>query len=132
MEQSVSVIMVSAVEGDAIGFDAYHTLTIKGAPGALPFLAGDGEVSAADDGRIGGGLAGAFDFLGVAGIELKLTESAISLAEFHRDDGGASIKDEAADQFSLGLRLKNAAHEKRKVERLSPRCSQLLPLHRSL
>ena len=33
----------------AVGFDAHHTLAIKRAPGTLPFVASNGEITAADD-----------------------------------------------------------------------------------
>ena len=117
---SVSIIMASNVEGDAVGLDAHHALTVKGAPSTLAFLAGNGEVAAADDRRVLGGGAGALDLGGVAGIELQLADGAISLAELHRDDGGAGIKDELTDQLGLGLGEQSASHGERKRGALAP------------
>jgi hypothetical protein len=59
------------VKGDAVSFDAYHTLAVEGSPGTLPFLASNGEVTAANDARRFESVASAFDLLGVTGIELQ-------------------------------------------------------------
>ena len=123
--------MTSNVEGNAVGFDAHHTLAIKGAPSALSFLAGNGKVTATDDGRIGGGLASTFDLGGVTGIELQLTDGAISLAELHRNDGATSVEDELADDLGLGLREQNSCHgKKRKWEALAPLLT-IVPMERA-
>ncbi len=86
----------------------------------MSFLAGNGEVTATDDGGIGGGLAGAFDLGGVAGIELQFTEGAVSLAEFNRNDGGASVKDELTDNLGFGLGKQDAGHGKKEVRSSCP------------
>lgn len=85
------------MHGLAIAGDLHHALAIKRAPGALTFLAGNGEVTTANNGRLLAGSASAFDFLRIARIELKLTESAISLDKLHADDVGTSVEDELLD-----------------------------------
>lgn len=88
---------VTKLHGLAIAGDLYHTLAIKRPPGALAFFPGDSEITATNDGRFLTGSASAFNFLRVARIELKLTESSISLDKFHADDVGTSVKDELLD-----------------------------------
>ena len=80
----------------------------------MTFLASDGEVTAADNARRFESVASAFDFLGVTRVKLKLAKAAVSLAELYGNNGRASIKDEALDQFSLGLGLERARHGKKK------------------
>ena len=90
------------VNSDAVCFDAYYALAVKGAPGTLPFLASNGEVTAADNAGRLESVASAFNLLGVTRVKLKLAKAAVSLAELYGNNGRASIKDEALDQFSLG------------------------------
>ena len=111
--------MVSAVESNAIGFDAYHALAIEGAPGALAFSACNGEITAADNAGRLESVASAFDFLGVARVKLKLAKAAVSLAELYGNNGRASVKDKALDDFGFGLRLKNGCHGEKKREALA-------------
>ena len=68
-----------------MSLDASHTLTVKGAPGALPFVAGNGEISATDDAGLLQRVASALDFLGVARVELQGTERAVDLNDFHAE-----------------------------------------------
>ena len=90
--------MVSAGQNDAFCFDAYHALTVEGAPGAFPLSASNGEVTAANDtGRLES-VASALDLLGVTRVELQLAQGAISLAKLYGDNGRAGVKDEALDQ----------------------------------
>ena len=56
-------------------------------------------------------MASAFDFLRVAGVELKLAHGAIGLDEFDADDGAASIEDEALDDVGFGLGLEHGCSE---------------------
>ena len=90
--------MISAGQNDAFCPDAHHALTVKGAPSTLAFFASNGEVTAANDAGRFESMASALDLLGVTRVELQLTKGAISLAELDRDDGRASVKDEALDQ----------------------------------
>ena len=85
------------MHGLTIAGDLYHALTIKRPPGALAFLAGNSEVTAANNGRLLARSASAFDFAGILGVELKLTESAISLDKLHTDDVRTSVEDELLD-----------------------------------
>ena len=87
----------SEYEGTAFGFDASHTLAIKRTPGAFAFVAGNGEVAAADDTGLLQGVASAFHFLRVTRIELQGTGLAIGLDEWHTDNAGASFEDELAN-----------------------------------
>jgi len=96
-----------------VGFDASDALTIKGTPSALAFVAGNGEVTAADDAGLLAGSASAFDFLRVAGVELQGTWGAVSLEELHADDRGTSGTNEFAD-------LVGFVHGERSGCRLSP------------
>ncbi len=81
-----------------IGRDLSHALAIKTAPGALAFVASDGEVAAADDRGLGAGLASAFDLLAVARVEAKRADGAVLLDKLHAHDGGASAINELADE----------------------------------
>lgn len=45
-----------------------------------------------------GGSASAFDFLAVAGVELKGAESAVSFDELYGNDAGACIENELLDE----------------------------------
>lgn len=85
----------------SIGLDAGHTLAIEGAPGTLAFFAGNGEIAAADDRRVFKRMARSFDFLSVAGVELKLALVTIELGELHRNDRTACVADEIADDLSF-------------------------------
>lgn len=107
----MSVAYGSERHGAAIGRDLHHAIAIKGAPCALPFVASNAEVTAADDGRKLAGLASAFDLLGVARVEAELALRAISLHEGDGDDGGASFVDELADEggFVHGLKRRGLA-----------------------
>ena len=98
------------IEDNAIGFDAGHALAIERPPGTLTFLAGNAEVTAADNGRVLERMASPLDFLGVARVEAELPFLAIGFDELDGDDGAASIKDEALHQFSFALRLKDGCH----------------------
>ncbi len=98
-----SLLAISAAYGSedyslAIGRDLSHALAIKAAPSALTFVAGDGEIAAADDGGLGAGLASSFDLLTVARVEAKRADGAVLLDKAHANDGGASVEDELADE----------------------------------
>lgn len=93
--------MISAVNGNAVSFDAYHPLAVEGAPGTLTFLASNREVTTTDDRGILGRSASAFYLLAIPGIELQGADGAIQLSELYRNDAAASIKDEALDEGSL-------------------------------
>jgi hypothetical protein len=110
--------MISAVNDGAVCFDAYHALTIKGAPGALPLGASNGEITATDDGGVLAGSASAFHLLGVSGVELQGTDGAIKLSELYRDNAASSIEDEALDEGSL-VGSDEGAHGKKKREALA-------------
>ena len=88
----------SKYDGLAVGRDLHDALAIKGAPSALPFVAGNGKVTAADDRRLGAGLASALDLLAVARVEAERADAAVLLDELYAHDGGASIEDELADE----------------------------------
>ena len=90
------------VNSDAVSFDAYYALAVEGTPGALPIFTSNGEVTAAHNAGRFESMASAFYLLGVAGVELQLAKAAVSLAELYGNNGRASIKNEALDQFSLG------------------------------
>ena len=98
------------VQTDAVCFDAYHALTVKGTPGAFPFSTSNGEVPTADDAGRLESVASAFHFSSVSRVELQLAKAAISLSKLYGDNGRASIKDKAFDEVGLGLRLKSARH----------------------
>ena len=102
------------VNNDAVCFDAYYALAVKGAPGALPILASNGEVTAAHDARRFESVASAFDLLGVAGVELQGTNGPVNLAELYRDDAAASVLDKALDKGSLVGSDEGAHGEKKK------------------
>jgi hypothetical protein len=106
--------MVSAVNDGAVCFDAYHALTVKGTPGALAFLASNGEVTATDDAGRLESVASALNFLGVTRVKLQFAKAAIRLAELYGNDGRSSIKDEALNNVGFGLRLENGCHGKKK------------------
>jgi len=99
-----------------VGFDANHTIAIKRAPGAFAVFLGHAKIPAADDGGILCGMASAFDFAGVARVELKGAEGAVSFDEAHGDDAAASREDELADGFGF-------VHGEEEGVRLSPRCN---------
>lgn len=94
----MSVAYGSERYGATIGRDLGYAVAIKGAPCALPFVASNAEVPAADDGRKLAGLASAFNLLGVARVEAELALRAISFHEGDGNDGGASFVDELADE----------------------------------
>lgn len=98
------------VNSGAVCFDAYHALTVEGAPGALTFLASNGEVPAANDAGRLESVASTLDLLGVPRVELQLAKAAISLTELYGDDTATSVKDKAFDEVGLGLMLENARH----------------------
>lgn len=64
----------------------------------MAFVAGNGEIAAADDRGALERMARALDFLRVARVELQLAHGAVSLDELHADDAAASIEDELLDQ----------------------------------
>ena len=105
-----------AVNGDAVCFDAYYALAVKGSPGTLTFLASNGEVTAADNARSFESVASAFDLLGVAGVELQGADGAVNLAELYRDDAAASVLNEPLDEGSL-VGSDEGAHGKKKKKR---------------
>jgi hypothetical protein len=82
--------------GLAVCFNTDHALAIKGAPGTFTYATSNGEIATTDNRRLFNGSASAFDFLAVAGIELKATNGTISLNELHADNAGASIEGIAA------------------------------------
>lgn len=94
----MSVAYGSERHGAAIGCDLGYAIAIKRAPCALPFIASNAEVPAADDRGKLAGLASTFNLLGIAGIEAELALRAISLDEGDGNDGGASFVDELADE----------------------------------
>jgi len=112
----------------ALGSDAHHTLTVKGAPSALPILAGHCKVAAANNGSIGRGLASAFDFLAVARIELDLAEAAVSLDEFHADDAAASVAKEAAHDGGFGCVTEEEGGHGKKGMRGSRLVEAIMPM----
>ena len=71
------------VKGDAVSFDAYHTLAVEGAPSAFALGSCNGEITATNDAGCFESVASAFDFLGVAGVELQGADGAISFAKLH-------------------------------------------------
>ena len=95
---TISAAYGSEDNGLAVGRDLHNALTIKTTPGALAFVAGDGKVTAADDRRLGTGLASAFDFLAVARVEAERADGTVLLDKFYAHDGRASIEDELADE----------------------------------
>jgi hypothetical protein len=115
----VMVVMVLTVKGDAVCFDAYHSLTVEGAPGAFPLSASNGEVPAANDAGRLESVASTFDLLGVTRVELQLAKAAVSFAELYGNDAATSIKDEALNDVGFGLRLENGCHGKKKREALA-------------
>lgn len=64
----------------------------------MAFVAGNGEIAAADDRGVLERMARALDFLRVARVELQLAHGAVSLDELHADDAGASLENELLDQ----------------------------------
>ena len=106
------------VNSGAVSFDAYHALAVEGSPGILPFLASNGEVTAANNARRFESVASAFDFLGVAGVELQGADGAVNLEELYRDDAAASVLNEALDKGSL-VGSDEGAHGKKKREALA-------------
>ena len=110
--------MISAVNDGAVCFDAYHALTIKGAPGALTFLASNGEIPAANDAGRLESVASTLDLSGIPRVELQGADGAIKLSELHRDDAAASVEDEALDKGSL-VGSDEGAHGKKKREALA-------------
>ena len=108
-----------AVNSGAVSFDAYHALAIKGAPGTLPILASNGEVTAAHNAGRLESVASAFHLPGVPRIELQGTNGPVQLLELYRDNAAASIEDEALDEGSLVGSDKRAAHGNKKREALT-------------
>ena len=100
------------VNSDAVCFDAYHALTVEGAPGTFPLSAGNGKVPAADDAGRLESVASALNLLGISGVELQGADGAIKLSELHRDDAAASVEDEALDEGSLVGSNEGAGHGK--------------------
>ena len=111
--------MVSAANGNAVSFDAYHALAVEGSPGALTILASNREVTAANNARGFESVPSALDLLGVARVELQLAKTAISLAELHRNDAAASALNETLDEGSLVGSSEDGAHGKKKREALA-------------
>jgi len=95
---TISAAYSSEDNGLAVGRDLGHALAIKGAPSALPLVAGDGEVAATDDRGLGAGLASALDFLAVARVEAERADGTVLLDKFHAHDARASVEDELADE----------------------------------
>lgn len=85
----------------AIGRDLDHTLAIKRTPSTFAFLASNGEVAAADDGRILQSMTSAFNFLRVARIKLKLALFSIELDELNGNNAATSSEDKFFDFGSL-------------------------------
>jgi hypothetical protein len=88
-------------EGAAFGLDTSHTLTIKGTPCTLAFIASNGEVAATNDAGLFAGGASSFDFLGVAGIELQGAWSTVSLEKLHGNDAATSVTNELTNDGSF-------------------------------
>jgi hypothetical protein len=105
--------MVLTINSGAVCFDAYHALTIKGAPGALTFLASNGEIPTADNAGCFESVASTLDLLGVPRVELQGADGAIKLSELYRDNAASSIEDEALDEGSL-VGSDEGAHEKKR------------------
>jgi hypothetical protein len=82
----------------AVALDTDHALAIKGAPSAFACSASNAKVTATDDAGLLHSSASAFDFAGIAGVELEATNGAISLNELHADDTAASVEDEPLDK----------------------------------
>ena len=107
------------VNSSALGLDAHDPLAVEGAPGALAILASNGEVTAAHNVRRFESVASALHLLGIPRVELQGADGAVSLAELHRNDGGASILNETLDEGSLVGSDKRAAHGNKKREALA-------------
>jgi hypothetical protein len=88
-----------------------HTLAIKRAPCTCTFFTSNGKITAADDAGLLQGVASAFHFLRVAGVELQAAEAAVSLDELNGDNAGFSIVDEALDDVGFGLGLEHGCSE---------------------
>lgn len=91
----------------AMGLNLDHTLAIKRTPCTFAFLTSNCKVAAADDAGLLQGVASAFDFLRVTGVELQLADGAIGLDKFNADDAAASIENEALDDVGFGLGLEH-------------------------
>ena len=102
------------VNSDAVCFDAYYALAVKGAPGALPILTSNGEITAAHNAGRFESVASAFDLLSVTRVELQGTNGPVQLLELYRDDAAASVLDKALDKGSLVGSDKGAHGEKKK------------------
>ena len=89
--------MNSESESSSVCLDAYHALTIKRAPCALPFFASNGEVTTANDAGLLCCSARALDFLGVPRIELDAAERTVSLDELYGNNAVTSIENELLD-----------------------------------
>jgi hypothetical protein len=89
----------------SLNFD--HAPAIKRTPGTFAFLTCHCKITAADDAGFLQGVASAFDFLRVTGVELQLADGAIGLDKFNADDAAASIEDEALDDVGFGLGLEH-------------------------
>jgi hypothetical protein len=107
------------VNSGAVSFDAYDPLAVEGAPCTLAFSSCNSEITAADNARSIESVASAFNLLGVTRVKLKLAKAAVSLAELYGNNGRASVKDKALDDFGFGLRLKNGCHGEKKREALA-------------
>ena len=107
------------VNSGAVSFDAYDPLAVEGTPCTFALGACNGEITATNDGGVLDGSASTFHPLGVPGIELQGADGAVSLAELHRNDGGASVLNETLDEGSLVGSDKRAAHGKKKREALT-------------
>lgn len=94
-----------------MGLNLDHALAIKRTPCALAFFTSHCKVAAADDAGLLQGVASAFNFLRVAGVELQLADAAIGLDEFNADDAAACVADEALDNVGFGLGLEHGCSE---------------------
>jgi len=92
------VLHGSERESLAVSFNADHALAIKRTPGAFTCSASNAEVTATDDAGLLDGSARTFDLAGIAGVELQVTNGAISLDELHTDDAGARFVNKFLDE----------------------------------
>ena len=109
-----------------MGLNLDHALAIKRTPGAFAFFTSHCKITAADDVGLLQGVASAFDFLRVAGVELQAADGAIGLDKFNADDAAACVADEALDDVGFGLGLE---HGWEAVGRLAPRAMTIQPKH---
>ena len=101
------------MNGDAVCFDAYHALAVKGTPGALTFLASNGEVTTTNDRGVLGGSASAFHLPGVPRIELQGTNGPVQLLELYGNNAAASVLNETLDEGSF-VGSDESAHGRKK------------------